>query len=304
MKVGFYAFTGTGNTRRVCRMLADELQNIGVCAELNLIRAGASLPDPQEYDALVAAFPVHGFNAPTAMLDFLKTLPVCAAGQEKPVYILRVSGEPLGFNHAAGILPKRILTARGYAVKGEFAYVMPYNIIFRHSDGMAARMQRAAKLLAYKDAQTILKGEGKLYFNGPLRRIVSFICRIEHMAMPIMGKRFQTAENCTGCGACEKLCPRGNISIENGKPVFHEACVGCMACAFGCPQDAVRISVLDGWRVNGAYRFSGEPAADGEVCDYCKKAYLRYFREAEAGTVSENGNCGGADWFDMHGYAQ
>lgn len=45
MKVGFYAFTGTGNTRRVCRMLAEELQNIGVRAELNLIRAGASLPD-------------------------------------------------------------------------------------------------------------------------------------------------------------------------------------------------------------------------------------------------------------------
>ena len=304
MKIGFYAFTGTGNTRRVCGMLAEELQNIGVNAEVNLIRAGQTLPDPEEYDAVVAAFPVHGFNAPTAMLDFLKGLPVCAVGEEKPAWILRVSGEPLGLNHAAGILPKRILSARGYVVKGEFAYVMPYNIIFRHSDGMAARMLRAAKLLAYKDAQTILQGEGKLYFNGPFRRLVSFICRIEHTAMPIMGKCFRTAENCTGCGACAKLCPRGNISIENGKPVFHKSCVGCMACAFGCPQDAVRISVLDGWRVNGAYRFGGEPATDGEVCDYCKKEYLRYFREAEAGTAYENGASDPADRIDFHGYAQ
>ena len=62
MKIGFYAFTGTGNTRRVCGMLAEELQNIGVNAEVNLIRAGQTLPDPEEYDAVVAAFPVHGFN--------------------------------------------------------------------------------------------------------------------------------------------------------------------------------------------------------------------------------------------------
>lgn len=304
MKIGFYAFTGTGNTRRVCQILAKELEELGVASEVNLVRAQRALPSPDEYDALVAAFPVHGFNAPTAMLDFLKELPVCAAGNEKPVWILRVSGEPLGLNHAAGILPKRILHNRGYAVKGEFAYVMPYNIIFRHSDGMAARMYRAAKLLAYKDARAIVAGEGKLYFNGPFRRLVSFVCRIEHVAMPMMGRYFRTTEACAGCGACEKLCPRGNISIQDGKPVFGHACVGCMACAFGCPQDAIRISVLDGWRVNGAYTFDAKAAEDGEVCDYCKKAYLRYFREAEAGTAFGGENFAREEFMDFHGYAQ
>ncbi len=105
MKIGFYAFTGTGNTRRVCGMLAEELQNIGVNAEVNLIRAGQTLPDPEEYDAVVAAFPVHGFNAPTAMLDFLKGLPVCAVGEEKPAWILRVSGSRSGSTMPRAFFP-------------------------------------------------------------------------------------------------------------------------------------------------------------------------------------------------------
>lgn len=300
MKTGFYAFTGTGNTRRVCKMLAEELRAFGTETEINLIRAGEILPSPESYDALVIAFPVHAFNAPTAMLDFLKALPEHTGG-ERPVWIVRVSGEPLGLNHAAGILPKRILKGKGYTVKGELAYVMPYNIIFRHSDGMAARMQQDALILAKRDAQTIFRGEGKLYFNGPFRRVVSFVLRIEHPAMPILGKHFKTGKSCTGCGACEKLCPRGNIKVENGKPVFGKSCVGCMACAFGCPQDAIKTSVLNGWRVNGAYAFDGAPAKDDEVGRYCKKAYLKYFHEAEEGADGADGE---ESIFDFHSYVQ
>lgn len=303
MKIGFYAFTGTGNTRRVCKTIAAELEELGVTTELNLVRT-QKLPTPEGYDGLVIAFPVHAFNAPTAMLDFLKMLPICPEDDKKSVWIVRVSGEPLSLNHAAGILPKRILTRRGYIVKGECSYVMPYNIIFRHSDEMAARMQRAAKLLAYKDARSIVAGEGRLYRNGPFRRLVSFILRIEHTAMPILGKHFKARETCTGCGACAKVCPRGNIRIENGKPVFSKSCVGCMACAFTCPQDALKISLLNGWRVNGVYAFDGEPASDAQVCSYCNKAYLRYFHEAEAGTAYGNENCEQANVMDFHGYAQ
>lgn len=281
MNFGFYAFSGTGNTMRVCRLLADELNGLGAKTNIERIFAGSELSDPNDYDGVVIAFPVHAFNAPTALLEFLKTLPKYERGKGKPVWLVRVSGEPLGLNRAAGILPKRILKKRGYAVKGEFSYVMPYNIIFRHSDGMAARMQNAACLLAKRDAQTIFAGEGKLDRNGPFRRFVSFVLRIEHTAMPILGKRFKAGKDCTGCGACVKLCPRGNIEIKDGKPVFHKSCVGCMACAHLCPHDALKISVLNGWRVNGAYRFGGEPATDKEVCRYCRRAYLKYFREAE-----------------------
>lgn len=146
---------------------------------------------------------------------------------------------------------------------------------------MAARMWRAAELRILRDAQEILHGRGTKNKVNIFRRFVSFMLRIEHTAMPILGHRFRATEKCIGCGICANECPQGNIKIIDGKPEFGKNCVGCMACAFDCPQDALKISVLNGWRVNGGYSFSGTPATDEEVCNYCKKAYLRYFHESE-----------------------
>ncbi len=279
MKIACYYFSGTGNTKFACEKLMEALRGRGAEADLYRITANAELPAPTGYDCLVIGYPVHGFNAPTIVLKFLKKLPK----GKLPCYLVRTSGEPLGLNDASGITPKRILRKKGYLPRGEFHYVMPYNIIFRHSDGMAARMLRGLALRIPADADLILGGGSQLTKVGALKRFVSFACRIEHPAMPHIGRHFHATEDCIGCGKCEKICPLGNIRMENGKPKFGKSCVGCMGCAFSCPKDAIRTAILNGWRVNGAYSFEGDPAADDEVCSYCKKSYLRYFHAGEDG---------------------
>lgn len=47
------------------------------------------------------------------------------------------------------------------------------------------------------------------------------------------------------------------------------------------PDRRHKIGILNGWRVNGEYDFGGKPAEDGEVCRYCRRSYIKYFREAE-----------------------
>ncbi len=279
MKFIVYCFSGTGNTRWACEALVKELAAAGQEAELYAISAGDPPPSPQGFDGVLVGYPVHAFNAPAPVLQFLKTLPV--SQKRLPVWLVRTSGEPLGLNEASGITPKRILKKKGYEVRGEFHYVMPYNIIFRHSDGMAARMKGDAARAIPRDAALIAAGKGALCKNGPFRRMVSFTLRVEHSAMPMIGRRFKATEKCVGCGKCASVCPQGNIKMVDGKPVFGKNCAACMACSFLCPQDAVKISLLNGWRVNGAYTFEGVPAADEEVCRYCRKSYLRYFRKME-----------------------
>lgn len=279
MRAIIYCFSGTGNTKRICDALAEELRRLGHVAEVFPIRKDFTPPPPNGYGCVIVGYPVHAFNAPTPVIRFLKSL--SAAQKFVPTYLIRTSGEPLGFNRASGITPKRILKERGYRVRGEFSFVMPYNIIFKHTEGMAVRMLQAAEKQIPAVARTILSGKGKTEKNGLAVRSVSFLLRIEHTAMPFLGRRYKATERCTGCGHCAKVCPQGNIKMENGRPVFGKDCVGCMGCSFSCPNDALKISLLNGWRVNGAYEFSGAPATDDEVCKYCRKSYLKYFHENE-----------------------
>ncbi len=283
MRALFYVFTGTGNTKKVAERLAEEWRALGHEADVALIRAGSEYPDAAAYDLLAIGYPVHAFNAPAPVLAFCKKMPRSA---KKPVYFFKTSGEPVTMNDASVILPRRILKRRGYDVRGEFHFVMPYNIIFRHSDEMAARMWRDAELLAARYAREMSEGARNKKGVNVFKRMAAFTLRIEHTAMPVIGHRFKPTEACVGCGACEKKCPQGNISMKDGKPFFAHSCAGCMACAFSCPKDALKISLLNGWRVNGAYSFAGVPADDGQVCKYCRKAYLRYFHRAEEKTES------------------
>ncbi len=280
MRALLCVFSASGNTRRVAEALAERLRRDGHEATLYSVVRGAPMPETAGHDAIVIGYPVHAFNAPAPVLKFLKKLP---KGAGMPAYLLRTSGEPLRLNHASGISPKRILRRRGYAVKGEFSYVMPYNIIFRHPDGMASRMWRAAETRLDRDERSLLAGEGECERVGVFRRFAAFVLRIEHAAMPVAGRLFHAdRKRCVGCGLCEKACPQGNIRLKDGVPKFGGRCAGCMACAFVCPKDAVRTGIFNGWRVNGAYDFSAPPAADSELCRYCNKAYLDYFHRNES----------------------
>ena len=50
---------------------------------------------------------------------------------------------------------------------------------------------------------------------------------------------FQTDDTCIGCGQCVKHCPKNNIALENGKPIWGNQCTHCMACICYCPTEAI-----------------------------------------------------------------
>lgn len=49
-------------------------------------------------------------------------------------------------------------------------------------------------------------------------------------------------QKCTGCGACEKTCPAGAITIKNEKSVIEGLkCIGCAGCIAACPFMAIEV---------------------------------------------------------------
>ncbi len=57
-------------------------------------------------------------------------------------------------------------------------------------------------------------------------------------------KKFRVNADCIGCGTCEKLCPRGNIRLEGGRPVFGTDCIGCLSCLQYCPKEAINLGKI------------------------------------------------------------
>lgn len=280
MKILTAVFSGTGHTLKVCKRFQQEFESYGIQNDIFGIRKDTVIPNVADYDALIIGYPVHGFNAPTPVMNYVKSLP--NAEKDMTVYFVKSSGEPLRINNSSSLQCVKTLKKKGYRIGGETHIIMPYNIIFRHSDGMAARMWRAAELKIPQAAKKIANGEIAPMPFGMKSNAVARIVRIEHAAMPFIGKTFRVKKKaCISCGKCEKLCPLSNITMKNGKPKFGTHCVGCMACAFGCPKDAINTGILNAWRVNGKYTYDAEPIKDEEIGAYCKNSYKKYFHSAE-----------------------
>ena len=278
MQAIIYYFSGTGNTRMVCEKFQQELENKGVSCTLFPMSLTEPATDPNNYDFVGFAYPVHGFNAPYIVYKFVKKLPQVDG---KNFFILKTSGEPVAMNHASSLHLVQKIKKRGFAqLTNEYHYVMPYNMIFRHTDLQAQKMWQTAQQLIPIDAAELLDGVPHHLRAPAFGRLVASVLRIEHSAMKTNGKNFKVTKKCVKCMKCVNNCPVNNISYnaEKGKFRFGNKCIMCARCSFYCPKDAIKIGVLNGWRVNGAYNFDNPDTT--QVCkkpNYCKRSYKRYF---------------------------
>lgn len=278
-----YVFSGTGNTKKACDIYKSEFEKNGVETTLYTVKKGfENLPDPNNFDYVGFAYPIHGFNAPYIMLDLAKALP--KANGTKQYFVVKTSGEPLKINNVSSIKFNDIMKKKGYVLMSEYHYVMPYNMIFRHTDEMAARMKNTLEQLAPVEAREIICGVEHKLSKVPFGRFVAWVVRIEQPAMKVNGRFFKVDGNkCIKCGACAKNCPVGNIKMDgNGKFSFGGDCVMCTRCSFNCPTNAFDIGMLNGWKVNGRYSYKlPEKPEEDKHAWYCKKAYKRYFEDAQ-----------------------
>jgi len=279
MKTAIFYFSGTGNTKKVALKYSEELKANGHECEL------FALPLKQEialtdYDLIGIGYPIHGFNAPQLMLQFAKSI---EKSQSNPrAFIFKTSGEPVKMSRVSSLKLISILKKRGVKVTNEYQYVMPYNMIFRHTDHMAYVMWETAKRLIPIDCRDVLNGverhEKKLFLGG----LWEWFMRIEYGGFHFNGLFYKVKGDCISCGKCARNCPVGNIEMKDGKPNFGNNCIMCARCSFHCPANCIKIGLFDGWRVNGEYSFEdGDPNEKNGHENYCKKAYARYFKEAE-----------------------
>lgn len=275
-----YVFSGTGNTLKIAQAHSDEFFRLGINCEIHILEKDGikSFPPPTSFDLMGIAYPIHAFNAPYILHRFANALPFL---DFKEYFLLKSSGEPLAINNASSVSLVAKLEKKGYFLTNEYHYVMPYNMIFRHSDGMATKMWDTARRLCRIDAKEIADGKKSFLKYFPFGSAISALFRIEHPAMKINGRHFKVSDKCTKCGKCAANCPVGNISVLD-KVKFGNKCVMCARCSFNCPENAIHIGLLNGWKVHGAYDFqSKENDFQRNIPRFLNAAYEKYFKRAE-----------------------
>jgi ferredoxin len=74
---------------------------------------------------------------------------------------------------------------------------------------------------------------GRIFLSG-------FIYRFGIRQFPKGDDKFFADSKCDGCGICAKVCPVGNIVIQENHPAWQHNCEQCMACLQWCPREAIQ----------------------------------------------------------------
>lgn len=244
-----YVFSGTGNTMRVAEKYAEALKMETRIVEITA--SYANLPLPDDFSLVGIGYPVHAFNAPQIVHRFAKHL---SCNEKKNLFIFHTGGEGLPFNDSSSA-ELRIILRKHFTILSERHYVMPYNMIFRHSDAMVRHMVTYMERLVRLHAVSLMTSTAEKHIPMPLRHLISILFRIEWIYAVCQARMMKAGSSCTGCGLCARMCPMGNITMKDGKPVFSSSCSLCVRCSFSCPMNAISIGLLDGWKVNGKYQF-------------------------------------------------
>ena len=270
-KAVIYVFSGTGNTRLIADLYKEFLSDYETeIYDVKMIKSEdgsfrfKDFPQPEEFDLIGFGHPVYGFNIPLPFDKFLNELPVLP--KTKPAFVFKTSGEGLYMNQFSSQRLIKKMEKKGMEFVSDRHYVMPYNMIFRHTPEMVKREWLYAKAYANLSCREIINGKkDKVHINPFLRFWVPLV-RIEWLYYPLSAPFSMKVDmkKCIKCQKCVKNCPLNNITFADGKFKFGHNCTMCTCCSFGCPTCAISIGLLNGWRINGSYNIQ-KTAADSSV---------------------------------------
>lgn len=228
-------FSGTGNSRYCAQCLAEHLNDTTLDA-FSFLRdqIAAELASEKPW---VFVCPTYAWQMPRVFADFIRAGRF--SGSRDAYFVLTCGGETGNAVQSIAAL----CNEKGFSFKGLLPVVMPdnYLVLFpAPKPGEAEEKIAAALPVLQQAAQQIAAGETLSSPRaGILDKLKSGPVNQGMYRFFIKTKPFRTTDACMSCGKCASLCPLGNITLQDGRPVWGERCTHCMACLCGCPVGAI-----------------------------------------------------------------
>jgi flavodoxin/ferredoxin len=238
--IGLFYFSGTGNTQVVAELLETAFEQHGAqvtTARIEHVLQDKAQFDPQAFDLVGIGHPIHGFDVPRIVYDFVDTLP---QAEGKRAFIFKSAGDFVWMNNGASKSIIRRLKHKGYPVFYDRIICMPSNWAVNYDDAFSKQLCYVAIAKADHMAAEVLAGKSRtLRINSLFRWTAKLVSRGEDLVARLFGRMLRITDACIDCGRCVENCPTANIRRQDGKIAFGYSCVFCMRCIYSCPQQAI-----------------------------------------------------------------
>lgn len=221
-----YCFSSTGNSLYVAKRIASQIE-----ADVVSMTTQVTVCDDTVAGFI---FPTYFWGLPKTVEEFLRKLTF----KEKSPYLFVVTtygGIIMGVAHMVDKLlhPKGLSLSYFGKIHAVENYIPSPFLSVNNKPSVHQEIDRKADRAA-QDISGKVKRVRDLY--TPINWFVQKAYPANHKQK--VDQKF-CVENCNGCGTCEKICPRGNIHLVNGKPEFSGNCEVCLACFHACPNASI-----------------------------------------------------------------
>lgn len=234
-KCTIYYFTGTGNSLRAAQIIAMDLGN----TEIVSMRCNPDDVPATDSDVIGFIFPVYHWTLNEAIQEFVSKLQI-----NSNAYIFAISTLCRINGYSFEVLDKLLkdkgarlqYAKRIFSVANLCIAYPPFPSERRKIPETERKLKRTA--LEIKAHRTNVYAKAgfftRLFYPSMMPKYRAVQSQID------VG--FFASDACTSCGICSRVCPKKNIAMVNGHPVFLHNCSCCMACVAYCPTKAIQYS--------------------------------------------------------------
>lgn len=226
-----FCFSGTGN----CLDLARNIANVLGDTDIVMMRGVPGVTDARGAKRVGFVFPCHGGGLPGGVEDSLKLIQTDAGAYKFGVCCCSV------YPGTGLAVVNRLFPLDYWAVvrhQCSCVWLFPHKTMLPPMSAQNAQARSEQEARRIGQAVKAMERSKKSPKANPLNQL-------ENRAWPAISgmkvKQFAVSGDCISCGTCEKLCPKGNIRLVDGKPQFGADCIQCLACLQYCPKQAISL---------------------------------------------------------------
>ena len=235
----FY-FSGCGNSKHVAETIAAGLNDTLIFIP-EAAREGRYEYTLAEGERLGFVFPIYSWAPPKLVIDFVKKLQLKA----KPSYVYFAStcGDNCGLTEKVF---RKAVEEKGWQLSACFSVQMPETYIAMAGfkldtpENAKLKIDKADDFLMRYIPRLINKESFSEMVIGGLAWLKTYLVNPGFNRSATDDSKYLSTDACIHCGKCVEACPLKNISLEEGRPVWHGNCTMCMSCYHHCPVNAIQ----------------------------------------------------------------